>query len=169
MNFFWADFRAALGDIAIADAQFFSQQGGSRNAVERMHFEAGGADKEARSAERIVFLVIAKDVANVLAKKTLDAFTKFLHAIDIALIHFPFDSRFWLESWDSFVDFVIPRNVRDEVLYYWKSLKRRYGDGLARRERIHASFASEARTAIHFGGARTALGGFAIPANGQVG
>ncbi len=33
--------------------------------------------------------MIAQHVANILAKKTLDAFTKFLDAIDVLLLHSP--------------------------------------------------------------------------------
>jgi len=42
-------------------------------------------------------------------------------------------------------------------------------DGLVLREIVHARFAGQARTPVDFGGTRTALAGFAVPANGEIG
>ena len=48
-----------------------------------MHLERGRINQETRPDELIVHVVIAQDVANILAKKALDAFPKFLDAIDV--------------------------------------------------------------------------------------
>jgi len=134
-----------------------------------MHFEAGGANEEARATEGIVFGVVAQNVADVLAEKTFDAFAKFLDAIDVALVHFPFDIFSGLERGDFFVDLVVPGDVGDEVFDDRKGFERRDGDGLVERKRVHTRFAGEARAAVDFGGAGATFGGFAIPANGEIG
>jgi len=134
-----------------------------------MHFEAGDANEKARATEGIAFGVVTEDVANVLAEKTFDAFAKFLNAIDIALVHFPFDVFSRLEGRDFFVDLVVPRDVGDEVFDDGKGFEGRDGDGLVERERVHTRFTGEAGTAVDFGGAGATFGGFAIPANGEIG
>jgi len=48
--------------------------------VERVHLELGGVHQKTRTNELLVKLVIAKNVAHVLAKEALDAFPEFLHA-----------------------------------------------------------------------------------------
>jgi len=89
VNVFRADFRATLRDVAVTDAvrgaQFFEAILG----IERMHLERGGVNQKARADEFVVLPVIAQDVANVLAEKTLDAFPEFLDAIDVRLLHPP--------------------------------------------------------------------------------
>jgi len=134
-----------------------------------VHFEAGDANEEARTAETFVFGVIAENVADVLAEKTFDALAKFLDAIDVALIHFPFDVFARLEGGDFLVDLVVPGDVGDEVFDDGKGFERRDSDGLVERERVHTRFTSEARTAVDFGGAGATFGGFAIPADGEIG
>ena len=57
--------------------------------VERVHLECGGVNEKARPDEFIVLVMIAQHVANILAKKALDAFAEFLHAIDVLLLHPP--------------------------------------------------------------------------------
>src|SRR5262249_52733710 len=124
VNFFGADFGAALGDVAVAEAEFVLEERNSVCAVERMHFEAGGTDEEARSAERFVLLMIAEHVADVLAKKAFNAFAKFLDTVDVALIHFPFDILARLEGGDFLVDLVVRGDIGDEVFDNRKRLER---------------------------------------------
>ena len=57
--------------------------------VERMHFERRGVDEESRPDELVVHVMIAQDVANILAQEALDALAKLLHAVDIFLRHAP--------------------------------------------------------------------------------
>jgi len=134
-----------------------------------VHFEAGDANEEARAAEGIVFGVITENVANVLAEKTFDALAEFLDAIDVALIHFPLDFFSGPEGRNFFVDLVVPGDVGDEVFDDGKGFERRDSDGLVERERVHTRFTSEAWTAVDFGGAGATFGGFAIPADGEIG
>jgi hypothetical protein len=54
-----------------------------------MHFERGDIDQISRPNELFMHAMIAQHVTNILAKKTLDALSKFLNAIDILLLHSP--------------------------------------------------------------------------------
>src|SRR6266566_9427622 len=101
-----------------------------------MHLQASGAHKKAWPPKGFVLGVVAQHVTNVLAKKTFDALAKFLHAVDVALVHFPFDAGLGLKGWNFLVYFVIPRNVGDQILDDRKSLERRDGDGFIERQRI---------------------------------
>src|SRR5580698_1042510 len=134
-----------------------------------MKLEPGHAYEKSRAAEFRFCVMLANDVANVLAKKTFDALAEFLDAVDVDLRDFPVRVLLRAEGRDFFVDGVIPGNVRDEVFDARKRLHRHYGDGLVHRERVDARFAGQARAAVDFRGAGTALGGFAIPADGEVG
>jgi len=139
--FFGADFGAALGNVAVAEAEFVFQQGRARNTVERMPFEACGADEETRATEIFVFCVIAEDVADVLAEKTLDTFAEFLDAVHVALIHFPFDAFARLEGRNFAIDLVVPGNVCDEVFDNRERFEWGDCDWLFERKRIEARFA----------------------------
>ena len=56
--------------------------------VERVHVELGVADEEPRPGERrLVLLVVADDVAGVLAQEALDALAELLAALDVDLLH----------------------------------------------------------------------------------
>jgi len=61
------DVRAAARDVAIADAEFVAQLGDPVLGIQRMHFERRQPDEEARADELVAHLVIAQDVADVLA------------------------------------------------------------------------------------------------------
>src|SRR6266542_3568746 len=80
VNVFGTDFGAAFGYVAESDAEFVFQQFSARQIVERMHFQAGDAHEEARAAELLNLLVIAQHMADILAKKALNALAKLLHA-----------------------------------------------------------------------------------------
>ena len=51
-----------------------------------MHLERGDVNKKARPDELVVLVMIAQHMADILAKKTLDAFPEFLDAIDVLLL-----------------------------------------------------------------------------------
>src|SRR5690348_15435701 len=89
MNALGAASGTAFGDVAEADAERFFQKRSARSGVQRMHFKARDANEESWAAVFGVFRVIAKDVANVLAEETFDAFAKFLRAVHVVLGHFP--------------------------------------------------------------------------------
>src|SRR5208282_2619715 len=73
VNFLGADFGAAFRDVAEADAEVVLEKRGAIEGVERMHFETGDTDEEARAAEFFLVVVLSEDVANILAEKTFDA------------------------------------------------------------------------------------------------
>jgi hypothetical protein len=54
-----------------------------------MHFQRGDVNQESRTDKFVVQLMVAQNMANILAKKAFDTFTKFLHAIDVLLLHSP--------------------------------------------------------------------------------
>ncbi len=86
-----------------------------------MHFQARNAHEEARPAELLLLVVIAQDVADVLAQEALDALAEFLHAVHVSLVHLPFDAGPGLERRDFLVHFVIPGDVGDQILDQRKS------------------------------------------------
>ena len=57
--------------------------------VERMHLERRDVDQEARSDELLVQVMVAQDVADVLAQEALDALPELLHPVDVRLRHAP--------------------------------------------------------------------------------
>src|SRR6478735_1708211 len=75
-----ADLRAALRDVAHPDALLVAGEVRTVLArVERVHLELGGPDEEARPREGLlVVLVVAHDVARVLAEEALDALAELL-------------------------------------------------------------------------------------------
>jgi hypothetical protein len=169
VDFLGANFGAALGDVAQPDAEFLAGHGRAVDAIQRVHVQRGGANEKARAAEFVVEMMLAEDVANVLAKKTFDALAEFLDAVHVALLHFPFDAGARSERRNFRVHFVIPADIGDEILDERERFHRVDDDWLVERERIHASLAGEARAAVDFSGAGAAFGGFAIPADGEVG
>ena len=54
-----------------------------------MHFEAGDSNKKARAAELFFLVMIAQNVAYVLAKKTLDTLAELLNPVDVRLLDAP--------------------------------------------------------------------------------
>jgi len=133
-----------------------------------MHFEAGDADEEARPAKFLLFVMLANDVADVLAEKTFDALAEFLDAVDVHLRDFPVRVLARPEGGNLLVDGVIPGDVGDEILDAREGLHGHDRDGLIHGQRVDARFAGEARAAVNFGGAGTALRGFAIPADREI-
>src|SRR5690348_13227264 len=85
VNAFGTDLGATLSDVAEADAERFFQERSARSGVERMHFEAGDADEKSGAAVFAMLGMVAKDVANVLAEETFNAFAKFLSAVHVVL------------------------------------------------------------------------------------
>src|SRR5271170_1907926 len=134
-----------------------------------MHFKRGSTYKEPRAGKLFLFAMVSQDMADVLAKETLNAFAKFLYAIHIALVHFPLDSGARLERRNFLIYFEVPGDVGDQILDHREGLHGEDGDGFIKRKRVHTGLAGEPWPAIHLGRARTALSGLAVPAHGQVG
>src|SRR5436309_15735373 len=64
-----ADLGAALGDVAVSDTALLAEVVGARRDVERVHLERGDTDEEARPSERVLPVVLAQHVADVLAEE----------------------------------------------------------------------------------------------------
>src|SRR5207247_8597217 len=83
MDVLGADLGTTLRDVAEADAGRVLDAGRAVDRVERVHVEAGQLDEEARPRERaLVLLVVADDVADVLAEEALDALVELLDAVE---------------------------------------------------------------------------------------
>src|SRR2546427_560330 len=134
-----------------------------------MHLQRGHAHEETWAAEFFFLLVVAEHMANVLAQEAFNTFAEFLYTIDIRLIHLPFHAFPRLEGWNLLVYFVIPGNVRHQVLDHRESFHGKDGDGLVLRKSIHASLAGEAGGGIHLPRAGAALPCFAVPAHSKIG
>ena len=85
--------------------------------IERVHLQGGRVNQETRPDKAIVHLMIAQYVADILTKKTLDAFPKLLHPIDIFLLHSPGPVRRIRRTRFKFLDLLfhpkIPRHIGD--------------------------------------------------------
>src|SRR5262245_1462331 len=108
---FGANLGAALGDVAQTDTELLTQHVSAVAIVERMHFEAGDAHKEARPAESVLLLVVAQHVADVLAEEALDALAELLDPIGLLLRELPIRAGTGLEGRDLLVDLEVPRDV----------------------------------------------------------
>src|SRR5262245_6144233 len=96
--------------------------------------------------------VIAKYMANILAKIALDTLTKFLYAINIGLVHPPRAilsvrcSR--IELFDAFLDLEVPTNIRDQVLDRRKRPHRLDGHRLCNIDRVQPRHTHELWLAV---------------------
>src|SRR5437867_7451388 len=173
MDVLGADLGTTLRDVAEADAGRVLDEGRAVDRVERVHVEAGQLDEEARPRERaLVLLVVADDVADVLAEEALDALVELLDAVDV-LLHHPVGAirlrrldaqRRHLLGLD-----IVVGDVGDEVADGREAADGRHRDRLALIEEIHPRHAHEPRLAVDLGAARAALARLAVPAHREVG
>src|SRR6266542_4191422 len=133
-----------------------------------MHIQSGDANEEAGTTKLFLLLVIAQHVANIRTQKTFDTFAKLLHAIDVALIHFPRDIRARAEWLNPSVDFVVPGYVSYQISDDRKTLHRLNCNGFIQRQSIQASLACQAGMAIDLCRTRTAPARFAVPPDSKV-
>src|SRR5438094_2427295 len=158
VDIFRADLSAALGDVAVAEPVLRADEIDAFVCVERMHLERRESDEHPRAGEAsLVVLVVADDVAHVLAEEAFDALVKFLHALDVFLVHPALAVRILrlrLERRDGLRLLIVERDVGHEVLDHREALHRRHGDLLARCELVHARHAHELGVAVHLGAAR---------------
>jgi hypothetical protein len=128
--------------------------------------------QKSRSNKVIVLVVIAQNVAHVLAQKALNALAKFLNAIDIFLHYRPravrIVGRTWSERFDFLLNAIIPRNVGDQVTNRRKRSHRFHAHRLVQIQLAQPSHAHQAGLTIDFRAARAAFTGFAVPAHGEV-
>src|ERR1700730_4904679 len=134
-----------------------------------MHFQSRYTNEETRPSKVFELIVIAQDVADVLAKKALDALAELLHAIDVVLIDLPIRAGTRTERRDLLIYLIVPRNIGDEILQDRERLHGEDFDRLIQWQRVPPGLTHQPRAAIHFGRARAALRGFAIPAHCQIG
>src|ERR1051325_1649398 len=102
-----------------------------------MHLQLGHVNQKAGPDELIMESVLSQYVADVLAKKALDAFPKLLHAVDIRLRHPPGAiggiRRAWLEGFNLFLNAKVPGNIGHQILQKRKGLEWLDGDRLFER------------------------------------
>src|SRR5690348_6650614 len=137
-----------------------------------MHLERRRVHEETRPDELLVLLVVAQDVADVLAEKTLDALSEFLHAIDVCLVHPPravgrvgLARPEWL---DLLLDAEVPRHVSHEIADWLECTHRLDGHGLAEWQLREPGHAHELGLPVDLGRTRSALAGLAVPADREV-
>ena len=168
-----AHLRAALRDVAVAEAVRVLQITQPVACVERVHLERGRVHEEPRADELVVLPVIAQHVAHVLAEEALDALAELLHAIDVPLRHAPRPvgrvGRARREPADARLHGVVPRHVGDEVLDERERPHRLHGDRLVERQGVEPGHAHEARPPVDLGRAGPAFPRLAVPAARQVG
>src|SRR2546422_234423 len=103
-----------------------------------MHFQRGDMDEKAGTDEFRMLVMIAQNMADILAEVALDTFAEFLNAIDILLSHAPGSvggvgcTRF--EGLDLFLDLKIPGNIGHQILEWRKSLHWLDSDRLVERQ-----------------------------------
>jgi hypothetical protein len=126
-----------------------------------------------RADELLVLVVVAEDVADVLAQEALDALAELLHAVRVRLVHPPRAVRGVrrprLERDDPLLLTEVRRDVGDEVLDRGERLHRLDDDGQFQRQVADAGHAHEPRLAVDLGGTRPALAGLAVPSASEVG
>ena len=97
----------------------------------------------------LVQVMVAQDVADVLAQEALDALAEFLDAVDVLLGHAPGAvggvRRPRLERRDALLDPVVPGDVGHQVLDERKGPHRLDRDRLVERQCVHARHAHEPR------------------------
>src|ERR1700687_3289111 len=167
-----ADLGAALGDVAEPDARVVVQEPGAIHGVERVHLERGGLDEEARAREGLLLLlVVADDVADVLAQEALDALVELLGAIDV-LLHHPVLAvrvrRLEPQRRDLLGLHVVVGDVGDQVPDQGEGPDGGHRDRLTLGEYVHAGHAHEPRLAIDLRAARAALARLEVPPAGRV-
>ena len=83
-----AHFRAALGDVAVAEALSVLEGLLAVEVVVGVHVELGVPDEKTWPGKmRFVFLVVTDHVASVLAEPTFDALAELLGPFHVALVH----------------------------------------------------------------------------------
>lgn len=135
---FRTDFCTAFGNIAEADALRLAQVREPVFGIERMHFQSGSVNEKSRTDEFLMKVMVAKDVADILAQEAFDAFAKFLDTIHIALVHAPRAvgsiRSAGLKRLDFLLDAEIPGNVCHQVLHQREGFHRFNCDRLFQRQ-----------------------------------
>ena len=140
--------------------------------VERMHLQRGRVDQEARADELLVHVVVAQDVADVLAQEALDALAELLHAVDVGLLHAPGAvGASGLRGLNCLIFFLTRKFQETSVTRSLISGKVCIGStvtGWSSGRSIQPRHAHQRGHAVDLGRARAALAGLAVPAHGEV-
>src|SRR5918998_3837993 len=118
LDVYWANFGAALGDVAEPETVFLLEVAQATLRVLRVHLKPLRPHEEAGTGELGMLVVGAQDVADVLAHEALDAPLRLVETLDILFVH---DERRLLvggERRDGARHLVVPLDVRDEVLHH---------------------------------------------------
>jgi hypothetical protein len=112
-------------------------------------------------------------MANVLAKKALNALSEFLNPVNVALHHAPGAirgvGRAGLELLYSLFDAVVYRDISDQVADYRERFHRLQCDRFPLRHVAHARHAHKLRHPVDFRRTGSAFPRLAIPSHGKVG
>ena len=158
--------------LQIADAVRLLEFRQAVLGVERVHLQRGGVNEKARTDELIVLVMVAQDVADVLAEKTFDALAELLHAVDVRLLHAPRAVRCIGRAGLNFLIFFLTRKFHETSVTRSRMLgNARIGSivtGLSSRHLVQPRHAHELRHAVDFRRAGAAFAGLAIPAAGEV-
>lgn len=147
-----ADFRATLSNVAVSDAVALLEIAHAILGIQRVHLKRRVVHDEAGADEFIVLVMVAQDMADILAEETLDALSELLHSIDIHLEHRPRTicivglSR--LERLDLLLDAEVPTDIGHQIPDGRERLDRlnsHFGIGW---QRVHARHAHEARLPV---------------------
>src|SRR5439155_9247432 len=159
---------AAFGDVAQADARLVGEHLRAVESVQRVHLERRHPHHEPGPEVAALEIVLAQHVADVLAEEALDALAELGDAVDVLLAHQPVRVLPRRERRDPLVDLVVPGDVRDEVPDHGKRPHRLDPDRVVLGELVETRLAHQARSSVHLGAARAALGGLAVPADGEI-
>ena len=80
---------AAPGNVAQPDPVVILQILQPVVSIQRMHLERRRTNQKPRPDEIRVHVMVAQNMANILAQETLDAFAEFLHPVHVFLLHPP--------------------------------------------------------------------------------
>src|SRR5258705_1975314 len=92
--------------------------------------------------------MVAQDMTDILAKEAFDALAKLLHAVDVLLIHLPFNVGRRRKRRDFSVYPVAPGHIGNEVLDNPKRFHPPDGNGFSQWQGIHSRPARQTPTAI---------------------
>ena len=167
-----ADLGAALGDVAVAEAEIILRDLPPVRGVGRVHLEFGHPHQEPGPGEGVLVLgVVADHVAGVLAQEALNALAELLRPVHVDLLHpelARLDRRVRGERRDLPRLGVVERDVGDQVPDDREGAHRRDRQRLFRREGRHPGHAGQPGPPVDLHRARPALARLAVPPDGQV-
>ena len=137
-----------------------------------MHVELSKTNEEARTCKSFfILLVIANNVAGILAEETFNALTELLTTLHIDLFHTVLAELkvSWASKCGNFQRLlVIKRNVGDQVANDREGTEWSHCNSFFIRESIHTRHTHQTWTTVNFRAARTALASFAIPTDCKI-